>query len=206
LLNNEDLRSIFELNPKHKEKINNDTAYFAFLKGEFIRFLQTAESPKRLEYLAIFLGSIDEISTSGYHALSKIGKKLFYQVEFNERFKLYNFAFNEIESKYGSFLDGYLRSWDFMLKFISNSKQNETYINIVSSYISKFEKIILYYYCISGYSGDKFDSKLLEYNLLENMYQYHKFIIHEPSKLDIENELKSIQMDKLKTQIFTGYN
>ena len=92
------------------------------VKSNFVKQLTGMKLGDRYEYIKFYFGSSNNESAAQKNTLIEIGSVYFYHIDFNTRSLIYQSVFNEIEQIYGSFLDGYIRGWEFIVQFINGYK------------------------------------------------------------------------------------
>jgi len=166
--------------------------HFAELRDDFFRQMKEMDRNERWEYIKNYFGPRGHESKSQKELLEDIGNVHFYKVEFEKRADNYKTAFDNIEKKYGSFLDGYLKGWEFLCLFAGQSINKETYIKYISSQLSKFEMIILFYYAASGYADGDLKKFIRENELFKKLFYYNGYLLDAPSQEEIDREVEHI--------------
>lgn len=187
------LMEMFKLNML----LNNEadifiTDHFSDMKKEFFEQILPLEKHDRGELLKIYFNSPGSEDFNQSEVLARIGRVHFYRISFDKRQTIYKNAFTDIELQYGSFLDGYLRGMEFIYLFASKSLNEDSYRAFLTSQLSKFEMIILFYYMASGYSNNEFISFVKKNNFLKNLHYYNSFLVDIPSRDQINSDLQCI--------------
>jgi hypothetical protein len=158
----------------------------------FIETMYLYDVNERWEHIKNYFGSLRGESPEQIDALESIGSIAFYNVDFEDRQIIYNSAFQTLERKYGSFLDGYFKGGEYISDIIENADNRTLYLQYFISQMTKYEKILNFYYIASGKSSSKY-LKFIENNkILDGMFEFNSLLTDLPSAEQIEAELKFI--------------
>jgi hypothetical protein len=200
LLDNAQMLKIFNLSPSFPITSNR----FETIEEDRLIFVNKMASMKladRYEYIKHYFGSPNRESSAQKGILIEIGSVNFYSIDFHKRELIYQNAFNEIEQIYGSFLDGYIRGWEFIVQFIDESNSKLSYTKFLISQTSKYELIILFYYLASGYANEVLWQFIKEHTIFKNLHYYNKDLIDLPTE-----EILSSEINYMLSQYAMSYN
>jgi hypothetical protein len=179
-----ELNAIFAENPsKHVHEI------FDSLMTSFFDQMKEKNFNERWEFIKVYFNSNTSESKEQLDVLRAIGSVQFYKIDFEKRKDIYGKMMENIDKTFGSFLDGYLKGWEFIAKYSSNSLNKTTYHEYIAPQLSKFDLIILFYYLGSGHATKSFCVFVLESNILNDLFKYNDLLIDLPSQDEIENEI-----------------
>lgn len=186
------LMQMFAFNSLRQDIDDYVEAHFDELKQEFLQKMSEKDQNERWEYIKMYLDAPGREKNEQREFLESIGNLYFYKIDFEDRADNYKRAFDNIEKKYGSFLDGYLKGWEFLCLFADQSIGKKDYIKYISSQLSKFEMIILFYYIASGYADEDLKRFIRENKLLGKLFYYNMYLLDAPSEDEIDAEVKTI--------------
>ncbi len=161
-------------------------------KERFIANMRRLNTNERWEYIKTYFGSLYYESEEQTNVLETIGGVYFYRIGFEEREYSYSIAYQHVEKEFGSFLDGYFKGAEFIAEIIENSKNEKIYIQYYVSQLTKFEKLLLFYYVAGGKRSANYVSFANTYNLFSDIHQYSNLLIDSPDRDQITEELKLI--------------
>lgn len=147
---------------------------------------------KRWEYLKTIVGSTDSKNEAQNEALKSIGHVQFYKIDFTKKENIYISCYDELYKDYGGFMDGYTKNISYLINFIDQDENNEFFIDYFKSNISTQELILIYYFCASRKSTQKFREQVKKYKILENLYLSRERFIDSPSQDELETEIENI--------------
>lgn len=195
LANDQKFQNAFE---KSLQDFSNRTL-FPYHDNPYKSFVEQINRAKEEERIEVLKNYLEPLSISTKDVLWKIGFTSFYEISYEERAIIYKKIFDDVEDNFGSFLDGYLRGWESIFFFAEKSIARNNYFYYINSQLSKFEKIIIFYYLASGYPDDKFKYVLSDNNILSNLHFYSKYLIDSPNEVILEKEVSLVT--SLRAQI-----
>jgi len=155
--------------------------------------LITLESfDKRWEYLKTILGSTDTTNKEINQTLKSIGNIEFYKIDFSIKENIYISTYDELYKDYGGFMDGYSKNISYLINFIDQVENNEFFIDYFKSNLSTQELILVYYFCASRRSTQKFRDQIKKYEILNDLHLARESFIDSPSQHQLENEIENI--------------
>lgn len=182
-----ELNAIFSDNPTiHVNEI------FDSLMGNFFEKMKGMKFNERWEFIKVYFNSSSSESNGQLRLLTAIGSVQFYKIDFSKRLDIYDKTMQNIDKAFGSFLDGYIKGWEFIAVYCSNSLNRKTYHEFLSAHISKYELIILFYYLASGRATKPLCEFAQQANIFHNLPRYNDLLIDVPSELEIENEIENV--------------
>jgi hypothetical protein len=101
-------------------------------------------------------------------------------------------VFYETTNKFGGFMDGYFNVLEYLLKTVSEIKENSFYIEYIKNQLTKYEIILIFYFIASGKSSDFFKKIIIDYGFLINLSEYNAYLIDLPSKEELDKEISSL--------------
>lgn len=146
----------------------------------------------RWEHLKHFVGSVGFESDRESDALGSVGRINFYRVDFSERYYIYQKVFGNLTLTYGNFLDGYLKGWGFICNFINESINKDLYIQYLHSRLSKYDKIIIFYFLASGYAPTKLIVFFRAIKVLDDLHKFSSHLIDAPTEDQLLDELSHV--------------
>ncbi|MBX9886944.1 MAG: putative phage abortive infection protein [Flavobacteriaceae bacterium] len=187
------------------EKLDN-TQYFKILRASFPGKFPTNETMEELkqslisrttyeerwEYIKTFIGSTDSKNTDQNEALKSIGHVQFYKIDFKHKENIYISCYDELYKNYGGFMDGYTKNISYLMNFIDQDEKNDFFIDYFKSNISTQELILIYYFCASRKSSQKFREQIKKYQILDDLYLSRDRFIDSPSQIELEIEIQNI--------------
>lgn len=188
ILDDSQMLKIYNLSPSFPIT-SNPLENIDEVKSNFVKQLTGMKLGDRYEYIKFYFGSPNNELAAQKNTLIEIGSVYFYHIDFNTRSLIYQSVFNEVEQIYGSFLDGYIRGWEFIVQFINESNSKSSYSKFQISQTSKYELIILFYYLASNYASKDLCLFIEENNILKNLHYHNKDLIDLPSEDIISSEL-----------------
>lgn len=111
-------------------------------KNRFISDMNSLDSNSRWDYIKNYLGSLGGETKGQIEVLEAIGTVYFYKVDFQDRKNIYSRAYETIEHKYGSFLDGYFKGLEYISELINSSLKRKFICNIFC-----LKCLVLKWYC-----------------------------------------------------------
>ena len=147
---------------------------------------------ERREFLKVLFGGRGYEKKDQRNILRAIGSVCFYKTEFKLRADIYANVFYETTNKFGGFMDGYFNVLEYLLKTVSEIKENSFYIEYIKNQLTKYEVILIFYFVASGKSSDFFKKFIIENNFLINLSNYNNYLIDLPSKEELEIEISSL--------------
>ncbi len=189
----EDYRKMFEINAflavNPKEHVAD---IFERLMTEFFEKIEKLDIENRWRFIEVYFDRQNDEGLDRRRLLESIGRYHFYKVDFEKRFEMYEQLMKTLDSRFGSFLDGHLKGWEFIATYSSTSLNKNTYFQYISSQLSKFEVVILYYYLVSGRASKSFYSFAKELNIFNNVDSYNTLLVDHPSVDNIQQEINNI--------------
>ncbi len=200
----------FHVMSKYPEKINIDI-YFSivFLKDNntFRQEQRALELKKRIESIN-FKDERNKIlynlfpgnnSRKKYEdIISNFAVLHFTDFEFSDRTSFYHEISMSIIENFGSFINSYVQSLDYIIDHIID-KKDSFYKNYFLSNFSYHEKFILLYYCGSFKVSKSFKEKLLKLNFFDGAF------INSKDMLIKDNELMNQEIEYVLTKTDTPY-
>lgn len=188
---------------RDKPELIDDLYYIKMYQANHIKIYQDAKrkflnqitplgSGDRWEFIKEYFNSVGNESKEQKDVLRAIGSVYFYKVSFEDRYEMYRITFQKIENKFGDFLDGYLKNWEFFCTYTSNTKNQKDYIQHLSNQLSKYETVILFYYIASDNCSPILKEFFKSHNLMANLHKYNGELIDAPSKEQLHEELNFI--------------
>jgi len=147
---------------------------------------------ERWEYLKSILGGNDNNNIPLNEVLAKIGRVNFYKIPLENRESIYIGSYDEIYDEYGGFLDGYTRNLSYLLEFIDKNADKDFFIDYIKGNLSMQELVIIFYFCASRKSSNRFRNLIKKYSVIQDIYLARKWLIDSPSEEEISKELSSI--------------
>jgi len=83
--------------------------------------------------------------------------------------KVIQIGYFEFYLEFNSVLDQYFKNLYLILKFIESSSNKNFYAKIISAQLSKYEKLLIFYHCISENEIDRFKPLIEKYSILEDL-------------------------------------
>jgi hypothetical protein len=162
------------------------------MKAKFIEKMTNYPESEKWEFLKLYFNSPGNESPAQRTALSSVGSVYFYKIEFEERYHIYRKTFEILNQSYSSFLDGFLKGWEFTAIFANESSNREMYVKYLQHQLSKHEMIIIFYYLASGYASKDLKTFVKNNLLLRTLHIYNGSFIDAPSKEELDKELEFI--------------
>jgi len=152
----------------------------------------------RWEQLKFYIGSRGEESDRLRDALRATGSVNFYKIPFSERRHHYALVVQRISDDHGEFLDGYFRNICFLLEYVENAINRNTYISFLKSQLTKYELIILFYFA-AGQDGDIGCMKYLrDLGIMDGLLTIgcQSLMLDFPSNEELQREIDNVFNDR----------
>jgi hypothetical protein len=177
------------LNPQFAQYLMDN---LSDMKAKFIEKMTNYPESEKWEFLKLYFNSPGNESPAQRNALSSVGAVYFYRIAFQERYYIYRRTFESLNQSYSSFLDGFLRGWEFTAIFVNESSNKEMYIRYLQHQLSKHEMIIIFYYLAGGYASQDLKTFVKNNFILKTLHTYSGSFIDAPSKEELDKELEFI--------------
>lgn len=156
-----------------------------------IKISELGNYSKRWEFIKKFTDLPSSFSDAS-SVFRSIGSVYWYKTNLEERRNFYSEAYQNIYSRFGGFLEGYINDINNILKFIKSNSDNNFYIKYLNDTLTGHDKTIIFYYLSNKSETDLIFKFSKEYKLLESLIDNNDFFIDIPSKEEFERELKAL--------------
>ena len=156
---------------------------------EFLEIMKERDSNERWEYVKTYANSVGSETPRQREALHAIGSVYFYKIAFKERCDIYRVVYQRTKNEYGSLLDAYFKKLEFISRYIQRSRNKDLYAEYLSEQFTKYEKVIIFYYLVSGEADVLFASFIRENKVLSDLHLSNELLIDAPSPNEVEGEI-----------------
>lgn len=177
------------------------------LQEDMSSFIDDIESQpdfnKKWDRLKDYISSRGNESKEVREALRVTGCTNFYKIPYEKRQAHYTNVAQYMLKEYGDFLDGYIHNISYLLEFAEKSINKSLYIEFITSQLTKYEVVIIFYLIAGRYKKLKNQNKFYTFGIMNRLMttECQFLLIDKPSHETMEQELKYIfDIDKTNNE------